>query len=181
LPAGEAHVAGEHELVTDAARAAANLRDAHDWRGRQAQHKVAPKAQCLWPFSRLGYVEMGDEKIGIRRLEHHSLYGRVGLVPNPLEQARQYSHAVIEVLRRDAQLTNPAGSPYEGRLTFPYGYGVVLTNITRNQFDGSGLADILPSHLIIYKDEMTESAEAEELIMRCVVDRAPPWSSVRRR
>ena len=23
-----------------------------------AQHKVAPKAQHLWPFSRLGYVEM---------------------------------------------------------------------------------------------------------------------------
>jgi len=33
-------------------------------------NKVAPKAQHLWPFSCLGYVEMGDEKIGIRRLEH---------------------------------------------------------------------------------------------------------------
>jgi hypothetical protein len=88
------------------------------------------------------------------------------VVPNPLEQARQYSHAVVEVLRRDAQLTNPAGSPYEGHLTFPYGYGVVLTNITRNQVDGSGLADILPPHLIICKDEMTESAEAEEFQSR---------------
>jgi hypothetical protein len=79
LPAGEAHVAGQHELVTDAARAAANLGDAHDWRGREAQHKVAPKAQRLWPFNRLGYVEMGDEKIGIRRLEHYDLHGRVRL------------------------------------------------------------------------------------------------------
>src|SRR6202522_3258368 len=65
LPAGEAHVAGQHELVPDAARAAANLGDAHDWRGREAQHKIAPKAQRLCPFSCLGYVEMGDEKIGI--------------------------------------------------------------------------------------------------------------------
>src|SRR5262249_35517667 len=42
-------------------------------------HKVAPKAQNLWPFSCLGYVEMGDEKIGIRRLEHDDLHGRVRL------------------------------------------------------------------------------------------------------
>ncbi len=88
------------------------------------------------------------------------------VVPNPLEQARQYSHAVVEVLRRDAQLTNPAGSPYEGYLTFPYGYGAVLTNITRRQVESSGLADILPSHLIICKDEMTESAEAKEFQSR---------------
>jgi signal transduction histidine kinase len=64
LPAGEAHVASQHELVTDATRAAANLRDAHDWRGRKAQNKVAPKAQRLWPFSCFGYVEMGDKKLG---------------------------------------------------------------------------------------------------------------------
>src|SRR4029077_10158660 len=48
----------------NAARAAANLGDAHDWRGREAQHKVAPKAQHLWSFSCLGYVEMCDEKSG---------------------------------------------------------------------------------------------------------------------
>jgi hypothetical protein len=41
LPAGEAHVAGHHKLITDATGAAANLGDAHDWRGREAQHKVA--------------------------------------------------------------------------------------------------------------------------------------------
>jgi hypothetical protein len=79
VPAGEAHVAGQRELVTDAARAAANLGDAHDWRAREAHHKVAPKAQHTWPFSRLRYVEMGDEKIRIRRLEHYDLHGRVRL------------------------------------------------------------------------------------------------------
>src|SRR5579863_7952803 len=79
LPAGEAHVASQHKLVPDAARAAANLGDAHDWRRREAKHKVAPKAQHLWPFSCLGYVEMGHEKIGIRRLEHYHLHRRVRL------------------------------------------------------------------------------------------------------
>jgi hypothetical protein len=70
---------GQYELVPDAARTAANLGDAHDWRGREAQHKVAPKTQHLWPFSCLAYVEMGDEKIGIRRLKHNDLHGRVRL------------------------------------------------------------------------------------------------------
>lgn len=88
------------------------------------------------------------------------------VVANPLQQARQYSHAVVEVLRRNAQLTNPAGSPHEGRLLFPYGYGAVLTNITRPQLESSGLAEILLSHLIICKDEMTESAQAEEFQAR---------------
>ena len=78
LPAGETHVAGENELVTDAARAAANLGDADDRRGCEAQHKFAPKAKHLWPLSCFGYVEMGDEEIGIRRLENHHFDGRFG-------------------------------------------------------------------------------------------------------
>jgi len=40
-------------------RLADYLGDDHDWRGRAAQHKVAPKAQHLGPFSCLGYVEIG--------------------------------------------------------------------------------------------------------------------------
>lgn len=83
------------------------------------------------------------------------------VVPNPLEQARQYAHAVVDLLRRDVQLVEPPGSAFAGRLNFPYGYGVVLTNITRRQFEVSGLAEVLQPHLVICKDEMTESAEPE--------------------
>lgn len=83
------------------------------------------------------------------------------VVANPLEQARQYTFAVTEVLKRDPQLINPAGSRYEGQLVFPYGYGVVLTNITRSQFESAGLDEVLQAHLVICKDEMTESADAE--------------------
>ncbi|HWL64266.1 MAG TPA: nuclease-related domain-containing protein [Steroidobacteraceae bacterium] len=83
------------------------------------------------------------------------------VVPNPLQQARQYAQAVADLLRQDPQLTNPPGSNYEGQLTFPYGYGVVLTNITRRQFESEGLADMLVPHLVLCKDEMTESVDAE--------------------
>ena len=88
------------------------------------------------------------------------------VVANPLEQARQYAHAVTELLKQDPQLTNPAGSRYEGQLTFPYGYGVVLTNITRNQFETSGLADVLQPHLVLCRDEMSESVDAESFQSR---------------
>ena len=40
---------------------------------------LSPKAQNLWPFRRLGHIEMGDEKIWIRRLEYHDVRRRIRL------------------------------------------------------------------------------------------------------
>lgn len=85
---------------------------------------------------------------------------------NPVEQARAYAHAVVDLLKRDRQLVHHAGSPYAGYLCFPWGYGLVLTNITRNQFESQDLAAVLPPHLVICKDEMTESADPEEFQKR---------------
>ncbi|MDK9704490.1 MAG: NERD domain-containing protein [Sulfuritalea sp.] len=81
-------------------------------------------------------------------------------VLNPLEQARQYAHAVINVLERDKQLTLATGR-MEGRLTFPWAYGVVLANISRRTFESAGLAEVIEPHCVICQDEMTESAEVE--------------------
>jgi hypothetical protein len=81
-------------------------------------------------------------------------------VLNPLEQARQYMFAVTNKLERDPQLTWPSGS-LKGKPFFPYGHGVALTNISRKQFDAAGMADVLPPHLVICQDEMTESANVE--------------------
>jgi len=54
---------------------------------------------------------------------------------------------------------------YEGKLVCPYGYGVVLSNITRAQLDKAFPLDaqelLLPPHLVICQDEMTDKAEAE--------------------
>jgi hypothetical protein len=80
---------------------------------------------------------------------------------HPLAQARQYAHAIKGILERDKALLAPKGHPYQGRLVFPYGFGVVLSEITRRQFDSKNLGEIIPEHLVICKDEMTESADAE--------------------
>ncbi|MEE9355117.1 MAG: 3'-5' exonuclease [Methylococcaceae bacterium] len=79
---------------------------------------------------------------------------------NPLEQVRQCSYKLISSMQKDKELTHEKGK-YKGNLIFPYGFGVVLTSITRNQFDENRLGDVLPEHLVICKDEMLESMEPE--------------------
>lgn len=82
------------------------------------------------------------------------------VVSNPLEQVRQCAYRLINRLQKDPQLIIQAGR-YQGNLVFPYGYGVVLSNITRKQFKETDLGDVLPTHQTICKDEMVESIEAE--------------------
>jgi hypothetical protein len=84
----------------------------------------------------------------------------VKTVSNPLEQVRQCTYQLIQRLERDPQLVHPSG-PYKGKLCFPYGYGVVFTRITREQFNSSGMCDVLPEHQVLCRDEMTETTDAE--------------------
>ena len=78
-------------------------------------------------------------------------------VPNPIEQARHYAHQVVDALSKDPRLTNP-----DGKLGFPWSYGVVLTHITRRQFEGAELNHAIESHRVICSDEMTASTAPED-------------------
>ena len=86
-------------------------------------------------------------------------------VINPLEQARQYAHQVVDALKRDPQLTQADG-PHQGNLAFPWSYGVVLTNITRQQFKTAELQHAIEPHRVLCKDEMLDSVDAEDLQSR---------------
>lgn len=129
-----------------------------------------PDFVVLHPSRGILFLEVKDWKRStLKRLSHTQadLITPSGLktVCNPIEQARQCSYQVLQVLERDPQLQQLAGN-HKGKLCLPYGYGVVLTNITRKQINDA-IPDehrdtLLPSHLLICKDEMTESAEAEE-------------------
>lgn len=78
-------------------------------------------------------------------------------VPNPIEQARHYAHQVVDALSKDPRLTNP-----DGKLGFPWSYGVVLTHITRRQFESAELNHAIESHRVICSDEMTASTAPED-------------------
>src|SRR5690606_22225298 len=87
---------------------------------------------------------------------------RLKKVANPLEQGRQYAFAVCRRLEDDPALLNAPGTRYEGKLVFPWGYGVVLSNITRKAFGASGLGSVMPAERVMCKDEMAPSVEAED-------------------
>lgn len=86
-------------------------------------------------------------------------------IPNPLEQARQYAHAVVDMLQKDPQLVFSNGR-MQGQLLFPWSYGVVLANISRKQFDSTDLAEVLEPHRVICQDEMIEAVEIEAFQQR---------------
>jgi len=129
-----------------------------------------PDFIILHPMRGILFLEVKDWKIDtLKKITSADveLLTNKGLVtkPNPLVQARQYAYAVLDRLSQDPQLLQGPG-PYRGNLIMPYGWGVVFTNITRKQIQQSipeeDRGAILPDHLVIYKDEMTDAADSEE-------------------
>ena len=86
-------------------------------------------------------------------------------VINPLEQARQYAHQVVQALERDPPLVQPGG-PHQGKLAFPWSYGVVFPNITRKQFLAAELQHAIEPQRVVCQDEMLESVDPEDLQSR---------------
>ena len=84
---------------------------------------------------------------------------------NPMEQARQYAHSVVDMLEQDPQLTFSSGR-MKGRLLFPWTYGLVLANISRPQFESTDLDNVLEPHRVVCQDEMTESTDVEKFQQR---------------
>ena len=91
--------------------------------------------------------------------------GNPKVVMSPLQQARHCAIQVVNALERDPQLVQPEGR-HQGKLAFPWGHGVVFTNINRKQFEDAGLGDAIPPHLAICKDEMLDSVDAEAFQQR---------------
>jgi hypothetical protein len=86
--------------------------------------------------------------------------GNLKVVINPLAQARHCAIQVVNALERDPPLVQATGA-HQGKLAFPWGFGVVLSNITRKQFTDAGLNEAIEPHHVICADEMTDAAEAE--------------------
>jgi hypothetical protein len=74
---------------------------------------------------------------------------------NPLEQARGYALAVVDILKSDPQLVYTEGKQ-QGKLLFPWTFGVVFTRISRKEFKQTDLGDVIDPYRVICRDEMTE-------------------------
>ncbi len=95
----------------------------------------------------------------------HTERGRV-TVPNPQRQAREYAMEIVRLLQQDPALCHLPGDKRAGKLLMPWGFGVVLTGITRHQFEQMELEHFLPPGSVICRDEMTEGVETEEFQKR---------------
>ena len=125
-----------------------------------------PDFIVVHPRSGLLFLEVKDWKlssinsIDYQRVELRTANGLQTKV-NPLEQARQGAQQTIDMLRCDPNLQEKQGK-YKGSLICPYGYGVVLTNITRKQVQ-SVVDDVservLPGSLLICQDEMQDKTD----------------------
>ena len=87
-------------------------------------------------------------------------------VVNPMLQAREYVLELQNLLKQDPQLQQGEQSSRPGALLMPWGWGVVLTNITRSQFEQNGLGDVLNPQQVICQDEMTETVDADAFQQR---------------
>ena len=91
--------------------------------------------------------------------------GRLKTVASPLEQARHCAIQVVNALERDPQLVQQQG-PHQGKLAFAWGHGVVLTQITRKQFEAAELDQAMDPQRVICADEMPESVDPEDFQKR---------------
>ena len=101
-----------------------------------------PDFLILHPRRALLVIEVKDWKLeNIRSMDRLTatlqVDGRGVRKSNPLEQAKQYAHRVGRLLESDPALVGEPGTSYQGRLVFPWGYGVVLANISRKAFAGT--------------------------------------------
>jgi len=73
--------------------------------------------------------------------------------------------AIADLLQQDSLLVQGTGR-HQGKLAFPYSYGLILTNITRKQFDSNDLGSTLQSNLVICQDEMYEDVDPMDFQQR---------------
>src|SRR2546423_834889 len=87
---------------------------------------------------------------------------------NPLEQARAYVLEIVRLLEKDPQLIA------EGKLCLRWGYGAVLPNISRRDFEQSQLDRCISPDRVICRDEMLEAEPADRFQERLWSILPPP-------
>ena len=129
--------------------------------------QLRPDFIVLHPSRGLLILEVKDIKLStLRSVDretwhiHDSNADCVKAIDSPFSQARNYAHAVTAALSKDRQLIQPDG-PRQGRLSFAWSYGVVLTHITRKQFNDAQMDQALEPQRVICKDEMQEAVDGE--------------------
>lgn len=128
-----------------------------------------PDFILLHPARGLLFLEVKDWKpSSIKQISKETVTLRTEqgkkIRPNPFVQVRQCAYRGLDLLQKDPALRQEVG-PHKGNLVTPYAWGVVFTNISRRQIERAipeeQRANLLPDHLVIYKEEMLETEDPE--------------------
>ncbi len=74
---------------------------------------------------------------------------------SPLRQGKGYLNAILDKLKKYQILTQPDGD-YQGKLAFPVGVGVVMTNMTAVQAQDENVYSLLEQPQVAYRNELME-------------------------
>jgi hypothetical protein len=80
--------------------------------------------------------------------------------PHPLRQARDYAMELVNLMQRDPALVHADG-PFEGRLLFPYGWGVALAGLKREDVASTDFETLFPTSRTLLRDDLDEQVPAD--------------------
>jgi superfamily I DNA and RNA helicase len=83
-------------------------------------------------------------------------------VEHPLRQARDYALHIADILNADQLLVRKNGT-HQGRLSFPFGYGVVWTKIREEDFKRE-LFELYDPAQMLFRESLHQSITTEQLI-----------------
>jgi hypothetical protein len=78
---------------------------------------------------------------------------------HPLRQARDYAMELVQLMQRDPALVHASG-PFAGRLLFPYGWGMVFSNMRRADLpQGHDFDDLFPVSRTLLRDDLDDGVQ----------------------
>lgn len=97
------------------------------------------------------------------QVELQTAHGRV-TDASPLRQVRDHTMELANLMQSDAQLVHAQG-PFQGKLLFPYGWGVVFSGITRADA-GEDFHEVFPEFKTLLRDDLDEAVSAGDFQQR---------------
>jgi hypothetical protein len=87
---------------------------------------------------------------------------------NPLRQARDYAFELVALMQQDPTLVRADG-PFQGKLLFPYGWGVVFSHLRQADLADTAWGDfaqVFPPHQTLLRDDLDESVNPGDFFNR---------------
>lgn len=97
------------------------------------------------------------------QVELQTPHGRV-TDGSPMRQVRDYTTELVNLMQADPQLVHADG-PFQGKLLFPYGWGVVFSGITK-EAAGEDFHEVFPEFKTLLRDDLEEDVDPGDFQMR---------------